>query len=65
MVTNGWEDVELLAALRQALSARRAIPPEFVEAGKNGFAWHNIDVELAQLTDDSTHGAGHLGVHAG
>ena len=35
MVTNGWDDVELLAALRQALSSRDAIPPEFVAAGKN------------------------------
>ena len=50
MVTDGWDDEELLAALRQALTARRAVPPEFVEAGKNAFAWHNIDAELAQLT---------------
>ncbi len=53
MVTNGWDDEELLAALRQALSSRRGVPPEFVEAGKNAFAWHNIDAELAQLTYDS------------
>ena len=26
---------------------------EFVEAGRNAFAWHNIDAELAQLTYDS------------
>ena len=31
-----------------------AVPPEFVEAGKNAFAWHNIDAELAQLTYDSS-----------
>ena len=55
MVTDGWDDEELLAALRQALTARRAVPPEFVEAGKNAFAWHNIDAELAQLTYDSTY----------
>ena len=54
-MTEGWDDEELLAALRQALTARRAVPPEFVEAGKNAFAWHNIDAELAQLTYDSTH----------
>ena len=54
MVTDGWDDEELLAALGRALSARRAVPPEFVEAGKNAFAWHNIDAELAQLTYDST-----------
>jgi hypothetical protein len=55
VVTDGWDDEELLSALRQALAARRAVPPEFVEAGKNAFAWHNIDAELAQLTYDSTH----------
>jgi hypothetical protein len=53
-VTNGWDDEEVLAALRQALHAQRAVPPEFIEAGKNAFAWHNIDAELAQLTYDST-----------
>jgi hypothetical protein len=60
VVTNGWDDEELLAALKQALSDRRAVPPELVEAGKNAFAWHNIDAELAQLTYDSTRGADHL-----
>jgi hypothetical protein len=30
------------------------VPPEFVGAAKNAFAWHNIDAELAQLTYDST-----------
>ena len=37
----------------KALHAQRAVPPEFIEAGKNAFAWHNIDAELAQLTYDS------------
>src|SRR5260370_12380145 len=55
VVTDGWDDEELLAALRQALTARRAVPPEFVEAGKNAFAWHNIDPELPHLTYNSTH----------
>jgi hypothetical protein len=50
----GWDDEELLAALREALRARQAVPPEFVEAAKNAFAWHNIDAELAQLTYDSS-----------
>ena len=54
MVAEGWDDEALLAALKQALRARRAVPPEFVEAGQNAFAWHNIDAELAQLTYDST-----------
>jgi hypothetical protein len=49
-----WGDEELLAALRQAFAARRAVPAEFVQAGQDAFAWHNIDAELAQLTYDST-----------
>jgi hypothetical protein len=53
-VTKGWDDEEVLAALEQALRAQRAVPPEFIEAGKNAFAWRNIDAELAQLTYDST-----------
>ena len=48
------QDEELLAELRRAISARRAVPPEFVEAAKSAFMWHNIDAELAQLTYDST-----------
>ena len=59
MVSEVWDDEELLAALRQALNARRAVPPEFVEAGKNAFAWHNIDAELAQLTYDSSRDSDH------
>ena len=57
-MSDGWDDDELLAALRDALRARRAVPPEFIEAGKNAFAWHNIDADLAQLTYDSTEGSG-------
>ena len=52
-VADSWNDEALLAALQQALAARQAVPPEFVEAGKSAFAWHNIDAELAQLTYDS------------
>jgi hypothetical protein len=48
-----WDDDQLLAALREALEADEAVPPEFIEAGKNAYAWHNIDAELAQLTYDS------------
>jgi len=60
MVAEGWDDDEaLLAALQQALRARRAVPAEFVEAAKNAFAWHNIDAELAQLTYDSTRDSDH------
>ena len=50
---DGWDDEELLAALGEALRARQAVPGWFVETGKNAYAWHNIDAELAQLTYDS------------
>ena len=46
-------DEQLLAALGEALRARQAVPEWFVETGKNAYAWHNIDAELAQLTYDS------------
>jgi len=60
MAAEGWDDEKLLATLQQALSDRRAVLPELVEAGKNAFTWHNIDAELAQLTYDSACGADHL-----
>jgi hypothetical protein len=47
------DDEELLAALGEALRAREAVPAWLVETGKNAYAWHNIDAELAQLTYDS------------
>jgi hypothetical protein len=50
---DGWDDDELLAALGDALRARQEVPEWFVETGKNAYAWHNIDAELAQLTYDS------------
>lgn len=54
-VAQAWNDDEqLFTAVRDALSARRAVPEEFTEAAKSAFAWHNIDAELAQLTYDST-----------
>jgi hypothetical protein len=53
-VSEGWDDEVLLTELRQAVGARRAVPPEFVAAAKNAFTWHNIDAELAQLTYDSS-----------
>jgi hypothetical protein len=55
-MSDGWDDDELLAALRDALEARREVPPEFTQAGKNAFAWYDIDAELAQLTYDSRRG---------
>ena len=48
------DDEELLAALREAIRAREQVPEWFVETGKNAYAWHNIDAELAQLTYDSS-----------
>lgn len=56
-MSEGWDDEVLLTALRQAINARQAVPAEFVAAGKNAFAWHNIDAELAQLTYDSSRDA--------
>jgi hypothetical protein len=53
MVIEEWQDDALLAALQQALRARQAVPPEFAEAGRSAFAWRDIDVELARLSDDS------------
>ena len=50
---DGWDDEELLAALGEAMRARREVPEWFVETGKNAYAWRNIDAELAQLTYDS------------
>jgi hypothetical protein len=52
-VRDDWDDERLLVALGEAIRARQAVPSWFVETGKNAFAWHNIDAELAQLTYDS------------
>jgi hypothetical protein len=51
---DGWDDEQLMAALGEAIRARRAVPDWFVETGKSAYAWHNIDAELAQLTYDSS-----------
>jgi hypothetical protein len=52
-VNNSLDDGQLLAALRAAIEARTAVPAAFVGAGKNAYAWHNIDAELAGLSYDS------------
>ena len=52
-MADGWDDEELLAALRQVLDSQREPPPEVVDEGKQMFAWHAIGKELAQLTYDS------------
>ena len=51
---DGWDDEQLMAALREAMRARQAVPDWFVETGRSAYAWHNIDAELAQLTYDSS-----------
>jgi len=48
------DDEELLAALGEAIRAREQVPEWFIETGKNAYAWHDIDAELAQLTYDSS-----------
>jgi hypothetical protein len=53
-VRDGWDDEQLLGALREAMRAREEVPPGVVEAAKGAYAWHNIDAELAQLTYDSS-----------
>jgi hypothetical protein len=53
-VRDGWDDEQLLGALREAMRARKAVPHEIVETAKGAYAWHNIDTELAQLTYDSS-----------
>jgi hypothetical protein len=57
MVVDGVEDEILLEALARAIRSRRAVPPEWIAAAKNAFAWRNIDAELALLTYDSTQAA--------
>jgi hypothetical protein len=57
-VNNSLDDGPLLAALRAAIEARAAVPAAFVEAGRNTYAWHNIDAELASLSYDSLQDAG-------
>jgi hypothetical protein len=53
VVGTGLTDDELREALQRAVSARKAVPDDFVAAAKDAFAWHNIDAELARLTYDS------------
>jgi hypothetical protein len=47
-------DEVLLAALGEALAARQCVPPDFIAAAKDAYAWHGIDAELAQLAYDSS-----------
>lgn len=52
-MSDGWDDEQLLSALRAAMRARQAVPPKFMDTARNAFAWHDVDAELAQLTYDS------------
>jgi hypothetical protein len=52
-MADGWDDDRLVAALREAMRERQAVPDRFIETAKNAYAWHDIDAELAQLTYDS------------
>ncbi len=56
MASNWWNsDDQLVAMLDEALQEARAVPPEFIEAGKAAYTWRGIDAELAALTYDSEH----------
>jgi hypothetical protein len=39
-VRDNGDDEQLLAALRESMGARQAVPSWFVETGKNAYAWH-------------------------
>jgi hypothetical protein len=53
-MAEGWDDEQLLDALRAAMRARQAVPPKFIDTARNVFTWHDVDAELAQLTYDSS-----------
>ncbi len=58
MLAYGWDDDDLLVALRQAVRERQAVPPELVEAARSAFAWRNFDAEPARLSYDSARDGG-------
>ncbi len=64
MTNQQWDDDRLMAALGEAVRAGRAVPPEFTEAGKAAYTWHNVDAELAALTFDSSAQAATVAVRA-
>lgn len=60
----GDDDERLLAELGDAVHSREAVPERFLQAGRGAFAWHDVDVELAALTYDSSTGGAPVGVRA-
>ena len=48
-----WDDEQLLALLKEALQDNQTVPPDFFQTGRNAYAWHGVDDELAQLSYDS------------
>ena len=40
-MSKGWDNEQLLAALREAMTACQTVPIWFVEAGKNAYARRN------------------------
>ncbi|HXT90727.1 MAG TPA: hypothetical protein VN714_15855 [Trebonia sp.] len=57
-MNDSLDEAALLAALGAAVAARAAVPAAFVEAGRNAYAWHGIDAELASIAYDSLVDAG-------
>ncbi|MGW0196573.1 hypothetical protein [Nonomuraea sp. NPDC003201] len=51
--SEGRADEQLLAELTAALSAKRQVPPDVVEAGKAVFGWRAFDAEVARLVLES------------
>ena len=51
---DGWDDEQLLDALRQSLAASRDMPPGTIDAAQSAYAWRDVDTELAQLSFDSS-----------
>ena len=41
-----WDDGQFLAALREAMGARLAVPSWFTDMAAAAYAWHDIDAQL-------------------
>src|SRR5438093_7184143 len=64
MATNWDSDERLMADLGAALRAEEEVPERFVRLGREAFAWHDGDAELAALTFDSATAGEMAGVRA-